>query len=202
MSTGLVVLTAGPDVFVCCFWCKEAPIRGNSLRSAFWLDSWPGLEPTWIMSVLAPQATEWSSLRLNYTLPLVLHLANIWENCSQSKSPIFDANRYINWPQSYRQPRMPCLHSVAFGLGHVKTGLCRNKCCKICRISGLITLLNFGSKTKSTALMWQAKIESPVTWIKNHLGYVGTVRMNGQSDLTHVERRYNSVRSNEEKMEL
>jgi len=27
MSTGLVDLTAGTDVLVCCFWCKEAPIR-------------------------------------------------------------------------------------------------------------------------------------------------------------------------------
>jgi len=48
----------------------------------------------------------------------------------------------------------------------------------------------------------RAKTEPPVTWMRNQSGYVGTVKRNDQSDLTQGDRRYNSVQSNEEKMEF
>ena len=47
MSTVFVVCTAGPDSVV-----RGLP-TGSSSRRALWLDSCPGLESTWIMSVPA-----------------------------------------------------------------------------------------------------------------------------------------------------
>jgi hypothetical protein len=41
-----------------------------------------------------------------------------------------------------------------------------------------------------------------MTWVRNQPGHVGTVKRNGKSDLIQGERRYNSVQSNEGKMEF
>jgi len=49
MSTRLVDLSVGPDVFVASGVTRLQ--SGNSLRSALWSDSCPGLKPAWIVSV-------------------------------------------------------------------------------------------------------------------------------------------------------